>query len=167
MSAASARGGPLIARGVVITRDEMMEPMLDACPSFRPAWEEFVEEWKSEPEMPLYLALSELARHLIARLEARDAATLSRAFAVVERWHLEGDAYVQEAATIGLLEDLQNTNLHGKTTPKQFEPLLLLESLRAWRELDRFGKRSTLEVWFLCGLTILVAAFCVWILWFF
>ena len=29
---------------------------------------------------------------------------------VIERWHLEGDDYVREAATVGLLEDLQNTN---------------------------------------------------------
>jgi hypothetical protein len=151
----------------VISRAAMIEPMLEACPAFRPAWDEFVEEWKSEPELPLYLALSELARYLIARLEAQDAATLSRAFAVVERWHLEGDDYVREAAKIGLLEDLQNGNLHDRTAPRQFEPLLLPASLKAWHEVELFwkNKRGALEVWFLCALTVLVVAFCAWVLW--
>lgn len=152
---------------MVIRRAAMMEPMLDACPSFRPAWDEFVEEWKSEPELPVYLALSELARHLIDRLETQDSATLSRAFAVVERWHLEGDDFVREAATIGLLEDLQNGNLHVRTTPKRFEPLLLPASLKAWRELESAPKRSrgALEVLGVTALAVLVAVFCVWVLW--
>src|SRR5262245_24425106 len=99
-----------------------MVPILEACPSFRPAWEEFVEEWRSEPERPVYLALGSLARHLIAAMSAKDVSTLSRTFAVVERWLLEGDKYVREAATVGLLEDLQNSNLHETTSPNDFEP---------------------------------------------
>ena len=152
---------------MVIQRQAMMEPMLDACPSFRTAWDEFVEEWKCEPELPVYLALSELARHLIARLEAQDAATLSRAFAVVERWHLEGDDYVREAATSGLLDGLQNGNLHERTTPRQFEPLLPPATANAWRELTqaRKAKRGPLEVSFLVVLTGLVVTFCAWLLW--
>lgn len=31
----------------VIEKDMMMVPILAACPSFRPAWEELVEEWRS------------------------------------------------------------------------------------------------------------------------
>jgi hypothetical protein len=122
----------------VIEKDTMMAPMLEACPSFRPAWEEFVEEWRSEPEQPLYLALGSLARHLIAALSIRDVPTMSRAFAVVERWLLEGDHYVREAATVGLLEDLQNTNLHEATSPSDFEPYLLPKSLKSWRDVARF-----------------------------
>lgn len=72
----------------MIEEDTMMAPMLEACPSFRPAWEEFVEEWRSESEQPLYMALSSLARYLISALSVRDIPTMSRAFAVVERWLL-------------------------------------------------------------------------------
>ena len=123
----------------MIEKDTMMAPMLEACPSFRPAWEEFVEEWRSEPDpQPLYLALSSLARYLISALSVRDAATMSRAFAVVERWLLEGDKYVREAATVGLLEDLQNTSLHEATSPRDFEPYLLPKSLKVWRDVERF-----------------------------
>jgi hypothetical protein len=86
----------------------------------------------------LYVALGTLARHFIALLVAQEMTTLARAFAVVERWHLEGDAYVREAATIGLLEALQNKHLHTSTTPAQFEPLLLAESAKWWKKVDRF-----------------------------
>lgn len=119
-----------------------MEPMLDACPSFRPAWAEFVQEWSSGEDQPLYVALGSLASHLIALLAARDTTTLSSVFTVVERWHLEGDAYVREAATVGLLEDLQNEGLHTSTTPKDFEAFLHPESLKWWGKVDRFWSRG-------------------------
>lgn len=121
----------------MISKAEMMEPMLEACPSFRPAWEWFVEEWRLQDDKPLYLALSNLARHLIAILAARDTTTLSRVFAVVERWHLEGDAYVREAATVGLLEDLQNENLHVSTAAKDVEAFLQPESSKWWGKVER------------------------------
>ena len=123
---------------MVISKDEMMDSMLHACPSFRPDWQAFLEEWRSEADKPLYLALAALAHHLIAMLAARDTVGLVAVFQVVERWHLEGDAYVREAATIGLLEDLQNLHLHQTTSPADLEPFLLPESLKWWRKVDRF-----------------------------
>jgi hypothetical protein len=122
----------------MIERNEMMEPMLQACPSFQPVWIELLDEWRSEKDKPLYVALGSLAHHLIAMLAARDTAGLSSAFAVIERWHIEGDSYVREAATIGLLENLLNEGLHESTSPKEFERFLLPESLKYWSELDRF-----------------------------
>jgi hypothetical protein len=128
----------------VIAKDQMMEPMLEACPSFRPMWEQFEQEWKGEDDKPLYLALAALAHHLIAMLELDEVATLTGAFAVVERWHVEGDDFVREAATVGLLEDLQNDGLHRSTTPKQFESFLLPESLKWWSKVDRFWSKGEL-----------------------
>ena len=119
-----------------------MEPVLEACPTFRPTWDAFVEEWRSEPTLPHYLALADLARHLISALAARDLETLTRVFAVVERWHLEGDQYVREAATVGLLEDLQNESLHTSTSPAEFEPFLLPTSLEFWRKVERFWAKG-------------------------
>lgn len=46
-------------------RSNMFEPLLQADPSFREKWEVFREEYRSADELPLYLALSDLARHLI------------------------------------------------------------------------------------------------------
>lgn len=125
----------------MIGRDAMMAPMLVACPSFEPRWQAFLAEWSNETEPPVYLALADLARHAVSLLEANEDSTLVRVFEVVERWQVEGDQYVREAATIGFFEDLQNDNLHTTTTPGQFEPFLLAESRRAWSELLAFWRR--------------------------
>lgn len=126
----------------MITRADMMEPLLKACPAFGPTWAEFLKEWGSERELPLYLAMFDLARHLISALATGDAKTLTRVFAVVERWHIEGDKYVREAATVGLLEDLQNESIHTTTEPTEFEPFLLPVSLTYWRKVERFWQKG-------------------------
>ena len=127
----------------VITKTDMIDSMLVACPSFQPTWDAFLAEWSTEDDKPLYLALSGLARHLVDLLAARQETELSRAFAVVERWHIEGDAYVRKAAAIGLLENLQNESIHTSTSPKGIEPLLLPESLKWWRKVEAFWAHGT------------------------
>jgi hypothetical protein len=74
----------------MIDCDHMMEPMLAACPGSRATWDAFVHDWSQEAEFPLYIALGDLARHLLGMLAAHDTEGLARAFAVVERWHIEG-----------------------------------------------------------------------------
>jgi hypothetical protein len=119
-----------------ISRADMFVPLLEADPSFSNRWHAFVEEWRDEPdELPQYLALFDLARHLIGRLEAGDVAGFDTVFDVVERWHLEGDDYVREAASIGLLEDLQNGYLHKTTEPSDFEKWLRPTSRIWWDKL--------------------------------
>ena len=128
----------------MIGKLEMMQPLLQACPSFQCEWDGFLSDWSQETEKPLYLALGQLARHLISMLAAHDAPGLAQAFEVIERWHVEGDAFVREAATIGLLEALQNTSLHESTSPREFEPFLLPESVKWWRKVDRFWNAGEL-----------------------
>lgn len=56
---------------------------------------------------------------------------------MVERWHREGDSYVKEAATIGLLEGIQNI-AGNRFDPKRFACWLKAESKRWWDKLNRF-----------------------------
>jgi hypothetical protein len=121
-----------------ITKLTMMDALIAQCPSFAPAWNDFLEEWSETDDKPLYLAPGSLARHLIAMLSTGDAAGLKRAFAVVERWLVEGDSYVKEAACVGLLEGLQNTSLYEATSPEQFVPFMHPESLKWWRNVEKF-----------------------------
>jgi hypothetical protein len=127
----------------VITRSEMVPLMLAVCPSFDGKWKEFLDYWRDENAPPLYLALSELARHLIGMLAEQDVESFPAVFAVVERWHVEGEPYVAEAASVGLLEDLQNEGLHRSTKPEQFRPYLLPESAKWWDKLNEFWERGT------------------------
>lgn len=133
-----------------ISCDEMMKPMLAACPSFAPHWKEFLDEWVDEPvlsedgedgRLPLYLALSDLADHLIKQLEAGDTKEFPAAFAVVERWINEGDDYVSEAAVVGLLEDLSSKGRYKRATLRGFVPWLGPQSLKWWAEVIDFWER--------------------------
>lgn len=122
----------------IITAKEMMPPMLVACPSFQATWEAFVQEWSDEAELPYYLALCDLARHLIGRLEREEVAGFSEVFLVVEDWIQYGDDYVSTAAVVGLLEDMQNSGLHHSTTPEGFRPFLGPLALHWWQRLYDF-----------------------------
>jgi hypothetical protein len=123
----------------VIAKGEMVGVLLDACPSFAPAWDEFLSDWQDERnDLPLYLALGDLARHLCALLAVGKTETFPAVFAAVERLITEGDSYVEEAIVIGLLEGLQNANLHTGTTPEQFRPFLGPEGACFWDALNEF-----------------------------
>lgn len=128
----------------LIERATMFGPLLNADPTFEPVWRAFLSEWGQEPELPQYLALAELARHLIAQLDRGDTSRFEAVFTVVERWHLEGEHYVREAATVGLLECLQNTGLHkGRTKPADFLEWLRPESRMWWDRLEQFWDGDT------------------------
>ena len=115
-----------------------MQVVLAACPSFADGWEEFQRYWADEPDPPLYVALGAFARHLVTLLESGDADALESAFEAIERLHTDGEHYVREAATVGILEGLQNGNLHRETKPSDFERFLRPESRRWWAKLIRF-----------------------------
>lgn len=126
----------------MIAKGRMFEVLLVACPSFRPAWQAFVDEWRDSVDgPPLYIALCDLARHLVGMLERGDTETFPAVFAAVERLVVEGEHFVSEAAVVGLLEDLQNLNLYTTTEPEQFRPWLGPESAKAWDELYMFWDR--------------------------
>ena len=91
---------------LMIARSEMFPPLLEADPTFKRRWQAFVTGYADEPELPLYIALGELAEHLIERQQRGDTQGFEKVFDVVERWHMEGDFYVSEAASIGFLESL-------------------------------------------------------------
>jgi len=122
----------------MIDRTQMMEPMLGACPSFRGTWDTFLREWKDKEDVPYYLALADLARHLVGMLERGDTSSFEAIFDVIERWHTDGDAYVREAATVGLLEDLQNRNFYSSGSPDHFRKYLRAQSLTWWEKVQRF-----------------------------
>ena len=130
---------------MTLTRRGMFDPLIDALPAFRPMCEAFVEQWTGDPndqfgapgDLPEYLLLGDLARWLIGLLATGKVDDVRHALAVVERWLLEGDPYVQEAATIGFIETLQN-NLEDDETRRRFFDLFGPEGQHWWKKLDRF-----------------------------
>jgi len=97
----------------MITKEEMINPILVVSPDFSPTWHNLLSEHEKSDDLPIYVALTELARH-ISHLHLNNRIDEVKAvFAVIEDWHLEGDTFVHEAVTSGLLEDLQNMKLNA------------------------------------------------------
>lgn len=129
----------------MITKNSMMDVLIEACPSFIPEWHVFLDEWKDEAaDLPFYVALADFARHLIGLLERGETKRFPDIFLAVERLLVEGDHYVREAATVGLLEGLQNLNLHTKTDPEDFRRYFGPETERWWDKLCQFWRHGKL-----------------------
>jgi hypothetical protein len=126
----------------VISIHEVLPLLVAASPGFEPSWRDFQAEWEGDEHLPHYLVLADYVRHMSALMAVGDESTLHRIFAVIERLHVEGDHTVRTAATVGILEDLQNTNLHTGTRPHQFEAFLLPESARFWKKVQSLWERG-------------------------
>jgi len=109
----------------VISQEQMISLLQQACPSYVP---------DSDPDYAdlIYLALGDLARHLLKLHQQGRTEELGNVARVIERLHLEGDPFVREAATIGLLEGIQNNWGHAGVDPELFASYLLPESAKWW-----------------------------------
>lgn len=114
-----------------------MPLLLAACPSFEVRWKTHRASW-GDDEPLLYVDLGEFADHLVHLAKRGEIDELSAAFVVIERLHCEGDPYVAEAATIGLLEGIQNMSSHAGLDLEVFRPYLKPISARYWSELITF-----------------------------
>jgi hypothetical protein len=124
-----------------ITRADVESLLLRACPSFEssPLRLEYHDDYDQEPEPLLYLLASAFVLHLTGLYAVGRRDEFPAVFDVVEDLHVKGDEYVRELATVGILEDLQNSNLHpAGSTPGDFIPYLRPVSLWWWKEVELF-----------------------------
>lgn len=120
----------------MIGPDDVMPLLLEACPSFAGRWKAYFESEYSQGEERLhYLDVAEFVRHLVNLYERDKTDEFSRVFTVIERLHAEGDGFVRELATIGILEGLQNLAAEHQD---EFAKYLGPESTKWWQELDDF-----------------------------
>jgi hypothetical protein len=126
---------PLL-RDVMIMKEQVMPLFLKACPSFTEKWKEHRAIY--EDEDLLYVDLGEFAHHLVELYKANQTDEFPAVFEIIERLHLEGNAYVKEAATIGMLEGIQNVAGNSGVDPEEFFPYLKPESAKWWRQLNDF-----------------------------
>jgi hypothetical protein len=86
----------------------------------------------------LYLDLGEFAHHVVELMRTGATTEFPAIFEAVERLHVDGDAQVKEAATIGLLDGIQNIAGHAGVPAQSFAPHLKPESAKWWVELNNF-----------------------------
>jgi len=79
------------------------------------SWDEKVEEYGG-----IYTVFNKLAKYLEGLLENNQENEIKKIFGLVEAWHTAGDERVQEAVTVGLLEDLISLNPDHKLQDEPF-----------------------------------------------
>lgn len=131
----------------MITKDQMMPLLIAVCPSFLPTWNEMQAE-QDEEERLYYIELASLARHLVKLQIDGRTEDFGEVFSVIERLHVEGDDFVQNAVTIGLLEDIQNIAGNEGLNPGKFIPHLHPISKSWWLALNKFwnGEADTVAL---------------------
>ncbi len=122
----------------MIYRDEMLPLLVSACPSFLENWEEHKREYRDEENYLPYIAIGEFSHHLVELYKSKKTKEFPAVFTEIERFHIEGEAYVKEAATIGCLEGLQNVAENRGLDANVFLQYLGPESTRCWKELNKF-----------------------------
>lgn len=121
----------------------MIPLLVEACPSFQSVVDEHRKYYGEEIQ---YVVLGDFARHLL-ELHQRQQRELFPAIAqVIERLHVEGEHYVREAATIGLLEGIQNVWGNNGADPEEFVQYLLPVSAKWWRSLNDFWNGKSKSV---------------------
>ena len=106
--------------------------ILKACPSFQETWD------KSDDQELLYVVMGDLARHLLELYQTGRTDEFTPLCETIEDLHANGNSYVRELATIGILEAIQNVWGHTETDPEEFYRFLLPESRKWWKELNDF-----------------------------
>lgn len=122
----------------MIDQSAMLQAMVEKCPAFTPVYESFISDWSDEHDRPLYLLLADFARFLVTLLESDNHEVMNAAFELIETLLTDGDSFVRTAVTVGILENIQNANIHRTTTPQQFVELLGPMSSDHWRKLSEF-----------------------------
>jgi len=116
----------------VITKDQVMPLLIEACPSY------CIAAKKSEDADLLYVEMGNFARHLLQLHQQRRIEEFSAIARIIERLHVEGDSYVRELATIGLLEGIQNVWSNNNVEPELFIHYLSPISMKWWKSLNDF-----------------------------
>lgn len=123
----------------MIAKEQVTGLLIAACPSFEAASREHKAYYGEDL---LYVELGEFANHLLKLHQSQQTAEFPAVAQLIERLHVEGDANVREAATIGLLEGIQNVWGNSGVDPQEFFSFLLPESVKWWDSLNKFWNRE-------------------------
>ncbi len=128
-------------------RNEILEPLLAASPSFAPRWQQHIAHW-GEEDAGIYNDLAALAHHLIEAYAAGRTTEFSAVFDSVERLLSQGSEEARAALSVGLLEDLQVIGSHHPFGGDALLRWLGPESRRSWEDIATQweDKRSLAEV---------------------
>jgi hypothetical protein len=127
-----------------IKKQEVMNLLLTACPSYHQKWDEhksFYGYDKGEEQL-VYLDVGDFVHHLVELYKNHELDEFTAVFDVIEKLLLKGDHDVKELAIIGALEALQNVSGNNAIDPSVFLQYLLSESLKWWSKLNDYWEKG-------------------------
>jgi hypothetical protein len=124
---------------VAIGRDEVIPSLLAAAPGFQAAWQEYLKSWDRE-DRGIYTDAGEFAHYVVRSYADGNTAEFNAIFTTLETILREGDDTARDAATIGVLEDIQTIASNRPFGAAAFEGWLGPLSRQAWEEIDRLWR---------------------------
>jgi hypothetical protein len=120
----------------MITKEQVISLLLNSCPSFTERWRQH-RAFNGEEQL-LYNDRGEFAHHIVDLYKKNQIEEFPAVFTIIDRLHIEGNDYIKEAATIGLLEGIQNIAGNRGLDPEVFMPYLKPETVKWWKKLNGF-----------------------------
>lgn len=120
-------------------RDAVMAEFVRIYPSFNASWEvNKSTERDPHSETVLYSDLTFFAQFMVNQIELDSKLEIHLVFETIERLLLQGDSFVSEAISVGLLEDIQNELLNRSVDLHVYDRYMQSETKRIWQELIKF-----------------------------
>ena len=116
-----------------ITAQHVMESLRKTSKGFSLIIDELIEEygedeidWNTNIEeyAGIYTVFSSLARYVEKLLENNKKEEIQNIFNLVEKWHINGDAYIKEAVTIEFVEGIVSLNPEHHMKNEPFLPFM-------------------------------------------
>lgn len=128
----------------MIQKSEVMELLLNACPSYIKRWKEHSNFYYCNgEEQLLYIDLGDFSGHLVDLYTNNELNEFNQVFDIVELLLIDGDDFVKEAAIIGFLEGIQNIASNSGVKPTEFMRFLKPTSAKWWNNLNDFWSGKT------------------------
>jgi hypothetical protein len=116
--------------------DAAIQRLVDVCPEFKPAWQEYLASWEGTPTGE-FNHINALADWLVDLMAAQRLECFPSLFGEVEALLVGASADLRDVLVIGLLEDLQYLSTDRGVDPDIALAFLGPESRKSWFELIR------------------------------
>ena len=120
---------------------EDVERIIASAPRFRTRWEAFLKEWETEPSLPYYLAMGDLAHYVVENYAQGTTKEFPELFSTVEASLQSPDPEFENLITVGFFEDIQNIASHREFGDDVFRQWLGTRSAVIWDEIDAYMRR--------------------------
>ena len=124
-----------------MTESDVLPTLLNACPSFRPHWDEYVRHEIYTPNQ-VYIDVCQFAQHLFSLLQAGRLEEFPAVFVAVEHMLENGDEDARNAVTTGLLEDLYFEAENAGVSPREWRKYFGPRATKAWQAYLAWARKS-------------------------